>query len=46
MIFILLKKRGRTLGMIGAVFGIAFIIGPIIAGVVLKSFFLELSVFS
>jgi len=32
------EKRGRTLGMIGAVFGIAFIIGPIIAGVVLKYF--------
>ena len=29
------EKRGRTLGMIGAVFGIAFIIGPIIAGVLL-----------
>ncbi len=32
------EKRGRTLGMIGAVFGIAFIIGPIIAGVLLKFF--------
>lgn len=30
------EKRGRTLGMIGAVFGIAFIIGPIIAGILLK----------
>jgi EmrB/QacA subfamily drug resistance transporter len=29
------EKRGRTLGMIGAVFGIAFIIGPVIAGVLL-----------
>lgn len=30
------EKRGRALGMIGAVFGLAFILGPIIAGVVLK----------
>ncbi len=29
-------KRGRALGMIGSVFGIAFIIGPVIAGVILK----------
>jgi len=29
------EKRGQTLGMIGAVFGIAFIIGPVIAGVLL-----------
>lgn len=32
------EKRGRTLGLIGAVFGIAFILGPLIAGVVLKFF--------
>jgi len=32
------EKRGRTLGLIGAVFGIAFIIGPVIAGLVLKFF--------
>jgi multidrug resistance protein len=32
------EKRGRTLGMIGAVFGIAFIIGPVIAGVLLLWF--------
>jgi len=32
------EKRGRTLGMIGAVFGIAFIIGPVIAGFLLLWF--------
>lgn len=32
------EKRGRTLGMIGAVFGLAFIIGPVIAGVLLLWF--------
>jgi EmrB/QacA subfamily drug resistance transporter len=32
------EKRGRVLGLIGAVFGFAFIIGPIIAGVLLKYF--------
>jgi EmrB/QacA subfamily drug resistance transporter len=32
------EKRGRALGMIGAVFGIAFILGPVIAGVILKFF--------
>ena len=32
------EKRGRVLGLIGAVFGIAFIIGPVIAGVILKFF--------
>ena len=32
------EKRGRVLGMIGAVFGLAFIIGPVIAGLVLKFF--------
>lgn len=30
------EKRGSALGLIGAVFGIAFLIGPIIAGLVLK----------
>ena len=29
------EKRGSALGLIGAVFGIAFLVGPIIAGVVL-----------
>lgn len=29
------EKRGRMLGLIGAVFGVAFILGPIIAGVIL-----------
>jgi MFS family permease len=32
------EKRGRALGLIGAVFGIAFILGPIIAGVILRFF--------
>jgi EmrB/QacA subfamily drug resistance transporter len=32
------EKRGRALGMIGAVFGLAFLIGPILAGFVLKYF--------
>lgn len=32
------EKRGRMLGLIGAVFGIAFIIGPILAGSVLHFF--------
>ena len=32
------EKRGRALGLIGAVFGIAFILGPLIAGIVLKFF--------
>lgn len=32
------EKRGRVLGLIGAVFGFAFIIGPIVAGVLLKYF--------
>ena len=32
------EKRGRVLGLIGAVFGLAFLIGPIIAGVLLKFF--------
>ncbi len=29
------EKRGRALGLIGAVFGIAFLVGPILAGLVL-----------
>jgi MFS family permease len=32
------KKRGKALGRIGSVFGIAFIIGPLIAGLILKFF--------
>jgi EmrB/QacA subfamily drug resistance transporter len=32
------EKRGSALGMIGAVFGLAFIIGPIIAGILLSYF--------
>lgn len=32
------EKRGRILGTIGAVFGLAFLIGPFIAGVLLKYF--------
>ncbi len=32
------EKRGAALGMIGAVFGIAFIMGPLIAGVLLINF--------
>jgi EmrB/QacA subfamily drug resistance transporter len=32
------EKRGRALGLIGAVFGLAFIMGPVIAGLVLKFF--------
>ncbi len=32
------EKRGRYLGMLGAVFGIAFIIGPVLAGVVMLYF--------
>ena len=31
-------KRGRALGLIGAVFGIAFLIGPVVGGVILKFF--------
>ena len=31
-------KRGRILGLIGAVFGLAFLVGPIIAGILLKYF--------
>jgi multidrug resistance protein len=32
------EKRGRALGLIGSVFGIAFIIGPFIAGLLLRYF--------
>ncbi len=32
------EKRGRALGLIGSVFGLAFIIGPFIAGLILKYF--------
>lgn len=32
------EKRGRALGMIGAVFGIAFLLGPFIAGFILMYF--------
>jgi len=32
------EKRGRALGLIGAVFGIAFILGPFIAGIMLLYF--------
>lgn len=32
------EKRGRVLGLIGAVFGLAFIIGPVIAGILLRYF--------
>src|SRR5512141_1340701 len=30
------EKRGSALGLIGAVFGVAFMIGPIVGGVLLK----------
>ncbi len=32
------EKRGRALGIIGSVFGVAFLIGPVVAGVVLQFF--------
>lgn len=32
------EKRGRVLGMIGMVFGLAFLIGPLVAGVLLTYF--------
>ncbi len=31
------EKRGRALGLIGAVFGVAFIIGPILGGILLMA---------
>ncbi len=33
-----IEKRGRALGMIGAVFGLAFMLGPFMAGIVLMYF--------
>ncbi len=32
------ERRGSALGMIGAVFGVAFLIGPVLGGVILKFF--------
>ena len=32
------EKRGRALGILGAVFGIAFILGPVVAGTILHFF--------
>ncbi len=32
------EKRGRLLGLLGAVFGIAFMIGPLMAGIILNYF--------
>jgi MFS family permease len=32
-----LERRGRTLGLIGAVFGIAFLLGPLLGGLLLDS---------
>jgi MFS family permease len=31
-----LERRGRTLGLIGAVFGVAFLLGPLLGGVLLQ----------
>ncbi|HEY9182358.1 MAG TPA: MFS transporter, partial [Gammaproteobacteria bacterium] len=31
-----LERRGRTLGLIGAVFGVAFLLGPLLGGLLLK----------
>jgi MFS family permease len=33
-----IEKRGKTLGLLGAVYGIAFILGPLIAGTILHFF--------
>jgi MFS family permease len=33
-----IERRGRVLGLIGMVFGLAFIMGPVIAGILLKYF--------
>ncbi len=33
-----IERRGRVLGLIGMVFGLAFIMGPIMAGIMLKYF--------
>ncbi len=30
------ERRGRTLGLIGAVFGLAFLVGPIVGGILLR----------
>jgi MFS family permease len=32
-----IERRGRTLGLIGAVFGIAFLLGPLLGGLLLRS---------
>lgn len=32
------EKRGRILGLIGMIFGLAFVLGPAIAGIILKYF--------
>ncbi|HOW30141.1 MAG TPA: MFS transporter, partial [Bacteroidales bacterium] len=32
------EKRGKAIGLLGAVFGMAFLVGPIIAGIMLKFF--------
>jgi len=32
------EKRGKAIGMLGAVFGMAFLIGPVIAGIMLRYF--------
>jgi MFS family permease len=31
------ERRGRTLGLIGAVFGVAFLLGPLLGGILLSS---------
>ena len=32
-----IERRGRTLGLVGAVFGIAFLLGPLLGGLLLRS---------